>query len=164
MDKCASVADLHMPSVAVKRNRLLLPPPLLPHPLLTFNSITLLISINTTSCCCITYQRPYPMMTGWHNYHHTFPWDYATSEFGYKLNLSKVFIDAMAWLGQAYDLKQAGTDVVMERRKRTGDLKACVQDEVPGRESPKDDERQQLQDGHDDDEEDADETVPSTSL
>lgn len=59
---------------------------------------------------------------GWHNFHHTFPWDYATSEYGYKLNLSKVFIDAMAWIGQAYDLKQAGPEVVLDRRKRTGDL------------------------------------------
>ena len=29
----------------------------------------------------------------------------------------------MAFFGQAYDLKQAKPDVVLERRKRTGDLK-----------------------------------------
>ena len=74
---------------------------------------------------------PSPLAPGWHNFHHTFPWDYATSEFGYKLNLSKVFIDAMALVGQAYDLKQAAAAVVMERRRRTGDLR---EQETQGRE------------------------------
>ncbi|GIY25932.1 acyl-CoA desaturase [Caerostris extrusa] len=41
---------------------------------------------------------------GFHNYHHTFPWDYATSELGYKYNFTTLFIDCMAYLGQAYDL------------------------------------------------------------
>ena len=62
------------------------------------------------------------MGEGWHNYHHTFPWDYATSEYGYRLNLSKVFIDGMAFLGQAYDLKQASQETILARRQRTGDL------------------------------------------
>jgi len=58
---------------------------------------------------------------GFHNYHHAFPWDYATSELGYKYNMSKMFIDCMAWLGQAYDLKTASKEMVATRKKRTGD-------------------------------------------
>lgn len=61
------------------------------------------------------------MGEGWHNYHHTFPWDYSTSEFGYKLNFSTFFIDTMAWLGQAYDRKAAPRSLVEKRKKTTGD-------------------------------------------
>ena len=49
---------------------------------------------------------------GYHNYHHTFPFDYRTSEDGVKLNLSRRFIDLMAKLGQAYDLKTVKQDIV----------------------------------------------------
>ncbi|KAI4900938.1 hypothetical protein NFI96_015565 [Prochilodus magdalenae] len=38
---------------------------------------------------------------GFHNYHHTFPYDYSTSEFGWKLNLTTCFIDLMCFLGLA---------------------------------------------------------------
>ncbi|XP_050346627.1 acyl-CoA Delta-9 desaturase-like [Nymphalis io] len=59
---------------------------------------------------------------GFHNYHHTFPWDYKTAELGeYSLNLSKLFIDTMSLIGWAYDLKTVSTDVIMKRVKRTGD-------------------------------------------
>ncbi|XP_046962394.1 acyl-CoA Delta-9 desaturase-like [Vanessa cardui] len=59
---------------------------------------------------------------GFHNYHHTFPWDYKTAELGeYSLNLSKLFIDAMSVIGWAYDLKTVSSDVIMKRVKRTGD-------------------------------------------
>jgi len=47
---------------------------------------------------------------GWHNYHHTHPYDYATSEFGFsrlQWNPTKSFIDLMYYLGLAYDLKRA---------------------------------------------------------
>jgi len=40
---------------------------------------------------------------GFHNYHHTFPNDYATSELGWKFNATKAFIDLMACLGLVYD-------------------------------------------------------------
>ena len=42
---------------------------------------------------------------GHHNYHHTFPYDYGTSEWGLSLNLTTGFINTMAKLGQAYDLR-----------------------------------------------------------
>ncbi|XP_075974965.1 acyl-CoA Delta-9 desaturase-like [Anticarsia gemmatalis] len=59
---------------------------------------------------------------GFHNYHHTFPWDYKTAELGgYSLNITKMFIDFMAKIGWAYDLKTVSTDVIQKRVKRTGD-------------------------------------------
>ncbi|XP_013793869.2 acyl-CoA desaturase-like, partial [Limulus polyphemus] len=47
---------------------------------------------------------------GFHNYHHTFPYDYSTSEYGWKLNISTMFIDFMAMLGQAYDMKTVSAE------------------------------------------------------
>ncbi|BES91584.1 Fatty acid desaturase [Nesidiocoris tenuis] len=58
---------------------------------------------------------------GWHNYHHVFPWDYKTSEFGQKFNPTTHFINFMAKLGLAYDLKSVPTSIVANRAKRTGD-------------------------------------------
>jgi len=59
---------------------------------------------------------------GWHNYHHTFPWDYKTSEMGtYGFNLTTGFIDFFAKLGWAYDLKTVSSDMVRKRALRTGD-------------------------------------------
>ncbi|KAH8294978.1 hypothetical protein KR018_004870 [Drosophila ironensis] len=59
---------------------------------------------------------------GWHNYHHVFPWDYKTAEFGkYSLNFTTAFIDFFAKIGWAYDLKTVSTDIIQKRVKRTGD-------------------------------------------
>ncbi|XP_022123190.2 acyl-CoA Delta-9 desaturase isoform X1 [Pieris rapae] len=59
---------------------------------------------------------------GFHNYHHVFPWDYKTAELGnYSLNITKLFIDTMAKIGWAYDLKTVSTEVIEKRVKRTGD-------------------------------------------
>ncbi|VVC89944.1 acyl-CoA Delta-9 desaturase-like isoform X2 [Leptidea sinapis] len=59
---------------------------------------------------------------GFHNYHHVFPWDYKTAELGnYSLNLTKLFIDTMAKIGWAYDLKTVSSEVIEKRVKRTGD-------------------------------------------
>jgi len=58
---------------------------------------------------------------GHHNYHHTFPYDYSTSEWGLSLNLTTGFINTMAWLGQAYDLRSASPATVEARARRTGD-------------------------------------------
>ena len=54
---------------------------------------------------------------GYHNYHHTFPFDYATSELGCKINLTKKFIDLMAVVGQVYDRKQMSPDLVDNRKR-----------------------------------------------
>ncbi|CAL1260735.1 unnamed protein product [Larinioides sclopetarius] len=58
---------------------------------------------------------------GWHNYHHAFPWDYSTSELGYTFNLTKVFIDLMAMIGLAYDLKTAGENAIKNKKLKSGD-------------------------------------------
>ncbi|TWW78945.1 Acyl-CoA desaturase [Takifugu flavidus] len=58
---------------------------------------------------------------GFHNYHHTFPFDYATSEFGCKLNLTTAFIDFMCFLGLARDRKSVSKDAILTRVQRTGD-------------------------------------------
>ena len=58
---------------------------------------------------------------GFHNYHHTFPYDYATSEFGYKLNITAAFIDLMCFLGLASDRKKVSKELIQSRVKRTGD-------------------------------------------
>merc|ERR1719223_284158 len=46
---------------------------------------------------------------GWHSYHHKYPWDYATAEFGAdrQWNTSKLLIDFAAAIGQAKYLKRA---------------------------------------------------------
>ena len=43
---------------------------------------------------------------GWHNYHHAYPWDYATSEYGasVQFNPSKMFIDGCAAVGLVSDV------------------------------------------------------------
>lgn len=69
---------------------------------------------------------------GFHNYHHTFPQDYATSEFGsIYFNVTKGFIDFMALIGQAYDRNKMSPEMVMARRKRTGDLSELPEEHRP---------------------------------
>ena len=59
---------------------------------------------------------------GWHNYHHTFPWDYKTAEPGdYGLNFTTAFIDFFAYIGWAYDLKQPSKELVQRVVQQLGD-------------------------------------------
>lgn len=59
---------------------------------------------------------------GWHNYHHVFPWDYKTAEWGnYSVNMTTAFIDFFAKVGWAYDLKTVSHEIINSRVKRTGD-------------------------------------------
>lgn len=38
---------------------------------------------------------------GWHNYHHTFPWDYKTGDLGnYDYNVSATFVELFAKIGK----------------------------------------------------------------
>lgn len=60
------------------------------------------------------------MGEGFHNYHHTFPYDYSTSEWGYTLNTTTRLIDLLAWLGQAHGMRTAAKDTVEARAARTG--------------------------------------------
>ena len=59
---------------------------------------------------------------GFHNYHHTFPHDYSTSEYGMRINLTTAFINVCAWLGLAYNLRTVSKEAILRRRQRTGDL------------------------------------------
>ncbi|KAJ1520947.1 hypothetical protein ONE63_004024 [Megalurothrips usitatus] len=59
---------------------------------------------------------------GYHNYHHVFPWDYKTSELSlYPTNITNAFLDFMAYIGQAYELKSVNQEMIKTRAKRTGD-------------------------------------------
>lgn len=59
------------------------------------------------------------MGEGYHNYHHAFPQDYAASEdgFNFLLNPTKHFIDLMAFIGLASNLKRP-TQTLVEATKR----------------------------------------------
>uniref|UniRef100_A0A8C6S3G4 Stearoyl-coenzyme A desaturase 3 n=2 Tax=Nannospalax galili TaxID=1026970 RepID=A0A8C6S3G4_NANGA len=61
------------------------------------------------------------MGEGFHNYHHTFPFDYSASEYRWHINFTTFFIDCMAALGLAYDQKEVSKAAVLARIKRTGD-------------------------------------------
>lgn len=57
---------------------------------------------------------------GWHNWHHKYPYDYATSEFGVskQFNPTKVFIDVCCALGLASDRKRASAAWARETAAR----------------------------------------------
>lgn len=42
---------------------------------------------------------------GWHNYHHTFPWDYKTGDLGnYNYNVSATFVELFAKIGKQHEI------------------------------------------------------------
>lgn len=55
---------------------------------------------------------------GGHNYHHTFPQDYRTSEMSALFNLTKQFIDFFAYIGWAYDLKTVSEDAITRQMSK----------------------------------------------
>ncbi|XP_050392754.1 stearoyl-CoA desaturase 5 isoform X2 [Patella vulgata] len=58
---------------------------------------------------------------GFHNYHHVFPYDYSTSEYGWYYNLTTFFIDFWAYFGQVTERRKIPKEVIERRKKRTGD-------------------------------------------
>jgi len=60
---------------------------------------------------------------GHHNYHHTFPWDYRSSEQGAwdNFNPGTAVINFFHAIGWATDLKMASPEMVANRRKKMGD-------------------------------------------
>lgn len=58
---------------------------------------------------------------GGHNYHHTFPQDYRTSEMPMLLNLTKAFIDFFAAIGWVYDRKSVAEEIIKRQKSRFGD-------------------------------------------
>ncbi|EDW59214.2 acyl-CoA desaturase isoform X1 [Drosophila virilis] len=70
------------------------------------------------------------MGEGWHNYHHVFPWDYKTGEFGnYTLNVTTAFIDFCARIGIASGRKSVSPDMVIRRAAKCGDGTRFLSDE-----------------------------------
>jgi len=65
-----------------------------------------------------TYVSFFAIGEGYHNWHHTFPWDYSTSEYGFTgaLNLTTLFIDCCAVLGLVKNRKRATS--VWEKMKQ----------------------------------------------
>ena len=57
---------------------------------------------------------------GFHNYHHTFPYDYAASEWGPTMNITTCFIDFCSALGLVYDRKQVSSNAITRVRGRLG--------------------------------------------
>lgn len=62
-------------------------------------------------------------LSGYHNYHHVFPYDYRAGEFGSvsDFNLGAAFIDFCACFGWAYELKTVKPSMIERRVRRTGD-------------------------------------------
>lgn len=58
---------------------------------------------------------------GWHNYHHSFPWDYRAAELGVRYSITTLVIDILAAVGLAYDLRVAPYTMVELRALRKGD-------------------------------------------
>jgi stearoyl-CoA desaturase (delta-9 desaturase) len=58
---------------------------------------------------------------GFHNFHHTFPQDYSTSELGMRFNVTTMLLDLMALIGQVYERKKMPPQLVQQRMRRTGD-------------------------------------------
>lgn len=60
--------------------------------------------------------------SGFHNYHHAFPWDYSASELGPLdvFNPCTAMIDLFARMGWAWDLKKVNPSVVAKKVGSTG--------------------------------------------
>ena len=58
---------------------------------------------------------------GYHNFHHTFPWDYRAAEFGQYFNLTTWVIDYCAKKGWVYDVKYASPDLIRRHAIKKGD-------------------------------------------
>ncbi|CAH1727843.1 unnamed protein product [Chironomus riparius] len=65
------------------------------------------------------------MGEGWHNFHHVFPFDYKTGEFGgwkgYKYNITTAVIDFFAHIGWVQDRKFASADMIARKVAKSGD-------------------------------------------
>ena len=57
---------------------------------------------------------------GYHNFHHAFPFDYSTSEWGWKVNLTTFVLDCFAKVGVVYDRRFVTKDMIENRKRRTG--------------------------------------------
>lgn len=61
------------------------------------------------------------MGEGSHNYHHTFPWDYRSSEDPWNsFNTTALFVDLMEKIGLAYDLRGTSPEHIYKVVNRIG--------------------------------------------
>uniref|UniRef100_A0A1B0CZP5 Fatty acid desaturase domain-containing protein n=1 Tax=Phlebotomus papatasi TaxID=29031 RepID=A0A1B0CZP5_PHLPP len=68
------------------------------------------------------YVSAFSFGEGYHNYHHAFPWDYRTSEFGPQNGIVQTLIEYCAKKGWAYDLRSPTEESPQKNRvERTGD-------------------------------------------
>ena len=60
---------------------------------------------------------------GFHNYHHSFPWDYSASELGPVdvFNPCTSLIDFFHYMGWAWDLKKVRPEMINAKKLKTGD-------------------------------------------
>lgn len=58
---------------------------------------------------------------GYHNYHHTFPWDYRAAELGQKLNVTTLWLNIFQTIGWAYDLKAPSVELIKKVVATHGD-------------------------------------------
>lgn len=65
---------------------------------------------------------------GWHNWHHKYPYDYATSEFGVfkQYNPTKLFIDTCLALGLAWEPKRATSVWNQQKLRMEAERKAAA--------------------------------------
>ncbi|XP_065158309.1 acyl-CoA Delta-9 desaturase-like [Atheta coriaria] len=69
-----------------------------------------------------TYVSTISMGEGFHNYHHTFPWDYKAAELSNDFrNFTTFFIDSLAYFGMVTERKTASKQLIGKRIERTGD-------------------------------------------
>lgn len=63
----------------------------------------------------------FAMGEGWHNYHHTFPWDYKAAELPYYYNVAAILIRFFHAIGWAYNLREPSDNLVKMVTLRKGD-------------------------------------------
>lgn len=71
------------------------------------------------------YVSMFGLGEGWHNYHHSFPWDYRAAEFGQYFNLTTILIDMLEEMGWVWDKKYATPAMVRSRATKRGDGTHC---------------------------------------
>lgn len=61
------------------------------------------------------------MGEGYHNYHHTFPWDYRAAELGSMLNITTAWLNFFQKIGWAYDMKAPSSELIQKVVENNGD-------------------------------------------
>jgi stearoyl-CoA desaturase (delta-9 desaturase) len=55
---------------------------------------------------------------GYHNFHHTFQWDYRNGIFWYQYDPTKWLIKALSWCSLATDLKRIAPEIIEQNMAR----------------------------------------------